>query len=147
MLSRKMNGAVAYSDFNSIGESLREISEIIDSYDLAGQLSNEEGKYKKVQQEFITMTVQGEKVESILGRNYRVNLFKDGSIEFNFSKIVNGYQLSVETEAKIKEFPYESKTYVNTKGYGEFEVKANLKLGTVIDLEKLMELIFSLEVK
>lgn len=148
MLSRKMSGSMKYSDIQSVGKKLKEISEIITAYDLANKLSSDDvSKYMAIAQQFSEMTIQGETIESILGKNYRVNLFKNGNIEFNFKKIVIGHETAESIKNKFDSFPFESRSSIQSKGFSQFEVSCNMKLGQNVDFEKVMELISNLKIE
>lgn len=148
MLNRKMSGAMKYSDIQSVSKPLQEISDIITSYDLANKLTKDDmSKYTAIAQQFAEMTVENETIESLLGKNYRINLFKNGAIEFNFKSTISGHESAEEVKAKLDSFPFESRSSVQSKGFGQFEVSCNMKLGEIIEFEKVMELISELKIK
>lgn len=148
MLNRKMSGAMKYSDIQSVGKKLQEISDIISAYDLANKLSSDDiSKYQAIGQHFAEMTIENETVELILGSNYRVNLFEDGTIEFNFKASVMGHEQAENLKKKIESFPFESRSSLQPRGFSNFEVSCNMKLGQTVEFEKVMDLISGLKIK
>lgn len=77
-LPKRMSGSIDYLKEDHIRTKLKDISSLIDSVNLINTLS--ENDTKEIQKTFVQQKVNKESVQTIIGTNYRINLFENNSL-------------------------------------------------------------------
>lgn len=130
----KMGGSIKEIELKDIRPKLLEFIDMLDGYGIALILAGEEEK--EVQQQYVEQDVMGLKVQTVIGKNYRINLFEDDKVEFNFSVKKLTYDKVMEFQSRLNEMRFEHRTTYKSEWGG-----LGLKSVVVMDADKDTEII------
>ena len=137
----KMGGSINYLPKEKIRPRLTELVEIIDGYGLMKVLSDDSSD---VLQEYVEQEIVGVIVQTIIGKNYRINLFEDDSIQIIFQKRKIDYEQIMMYKEVLKELKFKNRTTYKSDGYGgTFLLKSTVDIDKNVNHEDIIK-IFSL---
>lgn len=115
-VKKMMSGSIDYLTRDKVNPQLLNFVEILESYDLVKNLADE--KAEETEKAFILHDINGMKVQSVLGKNYRVNLYKDSTVELTFSKRNSTAKMRELYKEKLKEFNIKNTTSLKPTAFG-----------------------------
>lgn len=140
-LKAKMSGSIDYLSKEKIKQRLNDIIDIIDGYGLVKILSDDDAT--DVHQEYVEQDVAGEKVQTVIGTNYRINLFENDDVNIVFSKKSASYEQITSYRQTLKDLGFKNRTSYKSIGYGTFHMKSSVEVGVDKNSEDIVK-IFSL---
>ena len=141
----KMSDSVVELRKEDMQQRLQEVIEVIDSIDLTRMLT-EDGE--NIKQQYLEQVVGKYRVQTVLGKNYRVNYFVDeDKIELNFVFRGISYEDIEEMEKKLKELNIGAKINKKHTGFGAFTVKVNIEFEKNRDISDLVKLFTAFNIR
>ncbi|MNJ90566.1 hypothetical protein D3C87_81650 [compost metagenome] len=137
MISAKMLGGIYNLNEKDIRPRLSDFIDLIDGYGVILLLAGEE---KEVEKQYILQDVGGIKVQTVIGKNYRINLYEDDSIDAIF--IINGvgYDAIKGYIDSMNELSFEHNTTYSNSNKG-LSLKSVVKIKVNEDAEEIMKLL------
>lgn len=132
-----MTGSIKEVDKDVFRPKLLDFIDMIDGYGIALLLAGDEEK--EVQQQYLLQNVSGTEVQTVLGKNYRINLFPDDTVEFNFSIRNLNFDKINEFEAKLGEMGFKHRT-TYTSGWSGLTMKSIVEIDQDKDTEEVVSL-------
>lgn len=137
MISAKMTGGIYDLKEEDVRSRLNDFIDLIDGYGVAQFLSGDETEIIK---KYILQDVNGLKVQTVIGKNYRVNLYEDDSLEAIFVPNGLNYEAVQNFMESINKLSFEHNTTYgqSTKG---LRLKSIVKIKVKEDPEEIMRLL------
>jgi hypothetical protein len=139
----KMSGSIFDIKREQLTSKMQEIADMIDAYEVGKVLLDEGGEISQV---FCEQHIMKYKVQTIIGKNYRVNLHQTEDIEFVFSKRLNNYDDVMKLKETIESLGLNSKFKYKSQGWN-FDVKCNVSFGQEPESEKVVGLFMALNIE
>lgn len=141
----KMSGSVVELRKEDMQQRLQEVIEVIDSIDLTRTLT-EDGE--NIKQQYLEQVAGKYRVQTVLGKNYRVNYFvDDDKIELNFVFRGISHEDIEEMEKNLKELNIGAKINKKHTGFGAFTVKVNIEFEKNRDISDLVKLFTAFSIR
>jgi hypothetical protein len=139
-----MGGSIISVEKETLRPRLVEFIDMLDGYGVALILAGQEEK--DIEQQYVEQDVSGLKVQTVLGKNYRINLFQDDSIEITFSVRRLSYEKVIEFKDGLDQMGFIHRTtYKND--YSGLLLKSVVTIHVANNTEEIMQMfmMFKLE--
>lgn len=139
----KMTGSIYDIEREQLKSKILDFVDLIEGYNLINVMTDD--KFEEVSQRFIIQEVSSQKIQTVLGKNYRVNLFENDDLQILFTLNVS-YDRIKEITDGIDKLGFEHETDYRAV-FGALKLKSSIYIPNECDTEKVQRLLSLFEIK